>query len=496
MSLLASILKHAILTPQRTAVVDDRRSYTYAQLAAGAMFLAEKIDQITSAANVGIMLPTSGGFPIALLGVWLARRTAVPFNYLLHKDELAFVLRDSRIDTLITVGPMLDWIGGAAVVPENIRILRLEEVDFTGVPPLRWPPLLAPEQDAVVLYTSGTSGRPKGVVLSHRNLESNTWGGIRHARITQADVFLGVLPQFHSFGLTGLTLIPLTVASKVVYTARFTPRKIVQLIREHRPEVIMAVPSMYGALLTVKDASADDFQTVRFAVSGGEPLPAPLEEEYRARFHLQLLEGYGLTETSPVITWSTPYAFRTRSVGTPVPGVEVRIVDEKNRPLPPGGEGEIIVAGPNIMKGYFHRPELTAQVIFEASFPGSRPTRWFRTGDLGRLDADGFLFITGRKKEMLKVAGEMVIPREIEEVLARHDSVHEAAVIGKTDDLRGEVPVAFIELKEGATFDENALRDWCRQSLAPFKVPRDIRAIEKLPRSATGKVLRRELKAE
>lgn len=496
MSLVGSVLQHVLLSPRRIAVVDDRKSYTYGDIFGGALFVAEKLDQMTSAKTVGLLLPTSGTFPVALLGAWLSGKVAVPYNYLLNKDDLAYVITDSGADTIITVGPMIDFIGGAQALPPGVKVLRLDEMSFKGMPPLRWPPLASSDDLAVILYTSGTSGRPKGVELTHGNLQSNARGGVAHARITRADTFLGVLPQFHSFGLTALTLIPLSVGAKVVYTARFIPRKVVKLIAEHRPEAIMAVPSMYGALLTVKEAEREDFKSVRLAISGGEALPETIASQFRDRFGVQLLEGYGLTETSPVATWSTPYAFRHRSVGTPLPGVEILIVDEQDKPVARGTEGEILIAGPNIMRGYHKMERETASVVQKRRVAGFKNKRWFRTGDLGRVDVDGFLFITGRKKDMLKVAGEMVIPREIEECLAKHPTVKDAAVIGKKDDIRGEVPVAFVETKEGETFDEKSLREWCRENLAAFKVPRDIRHIEALPRNPTGKIMRRELKMD
>lgn len=494
MSLLRPILTQALRAPQKIAAIDDQRTYTYGQLLGGALFLADLIDQKSDKPHVGILLPTGGAFPIALLGAWLARRVAVPLNYLLSPVELAYVIQDSEIDLIITAGPLLNFLNLRPVIPANVRLIKMEEQDFSGFPPLRWPPCYGEADPAVILYTSGTSGRPKGVVLSHDNLESNTWAGIQKANITHADTFLGVLPQFHSFGLTALTLIPLAVGSKTVYTARFVPKRIVQLIREHRPDIIMAVPSMYGALLSVKDAGPEDFTSVRFAISGGEPLPAATFEAYNERFGLRLLEGYGLTETSPVTHWSTPELFRRKSVGTPIPGVETLIVDDEDRPVKPGVDGEILIRGRNVMQGYFKLPDQTAAVFVDINLPGRGPVRFFRTGDIGHVDEEGFLYITGRKKEMLIIAGENVFPREIEEVLNRHPDVKDSAVIGKQDELRGEVPIAFIELNDDRPFDEQALRSWCREHLAQFKVPREIHVVEQLPRSPTGKILRRYLK--
>lgn len=500
MSLLWSILRQAVRRRGEVAVVDDRRKWRYGDLLGGSMFLAEAIEATTSARQVGLLLPTSGAFVAALLGTWMARRAVVPLNYLLARDELAYVIADSGIDTVLTVGPMLDFIGGPEVIPAGVRVVKLEDLDYTGFPPLRWPPLPRSDELAALLYTSGTSAKPKGVMLTHGNLECNVRASIAHARINEGNCFLGVLPQFHSFGLTALTLVPLAAGSRVVYAARFVPKKIVELIREERPDVVMFVPSMYGALLSVKEATAADFSSIVVAISGGEPLPNAVLEEFTGRFNVMLLEGYGLTETSPVLTWSTPWATRPHSVGTALPGVSVLIVDEDGRPTPTGRDGEILVAGPSIMKGYYRLPEQTRAVFVEMDVADQRgergARRWFRTGDIGHVDAEGFVYITGRKKEMLKVAGEIVFPREIEEVLNQHPAVRASAVIGKVDGLRGEVPFAFVEVCEGERFDETALRSFCRERLAGYKVPRTIRAVDALPRNPTGKVLKRQLRAD
>ncbi len=504
-SLLWPILRHAVWSPRAIAVVDDHRTYSYGSLLGGAMHVAQHIDATTDAAHVGVMLPTSGAFPIALLGCWLSRRVAVPLNYLLAKDELEYVIGDSDIDALITVGPMLDFLGhqdNAAAIPPSVRLLRLDQMDFNVPPDLRWPPWPDAEDLAVILYTSGTSGRPKGVMLTHGNLRADAEAAIEHAGITSADGFLGVLPQFHSFGLTALTLIPLRCGAKAIYTARFVPRKIVQLIKKHRPDIFMAVPSMYGALLSVKGLNPEDVSSLRLPISGGEPLPDAVYDAYRDRLDLKILEGYGLTETSPATHWSTPAKNKRHSVGLALPGIRVTIVDETDRPLAPGEEGEICLSGPMIMAGYYKKPELTEQVMVELervtlpvgdALQAGKHHRAFRTGDIGRVDEQGYLYITGRKKEMLIIGGENVFPREIEEVLNRHRAVHDSAVIGKSDGMRGEIPVAFVELEEEAMFDEAEIRRYCRENLAQFKVPRQIQRIDQLPRNATGKILRRQL---
>jgi len=500
MNLIWPIIYRAIINAKRTAVIDDRRSYTYGQLLGGALHLADKIQNTTANPHVGIMLPTSGAFPMALLGAWLAKRVAVPLNYLLSPDELEYVIKDSGVDFIISAGILMDHLekthGDQRFIPPGVNVMRMEEHDFSSFPTLCWPPWSTSDDLAVLLYTSGTSGKPKGVMLSHGNLYSDVKNAVIHAGITSADSFLGVLPQFHSFGLTGLTLLPLYIGSKIINSARFVPRQIVRLIKKHKPHVMMAVPSMYGALLSVKKATADDFKSIRMAVSGGEPLPNATYEAYIERFNIRLLEGYGLTETSPVTHWSTPTRTKIKSVGTPLPCVTQLVVDKNDRALAPGQEGEILMAGPNIMQGYYNLPQQTAEVFVDLAPDGGPTKRFFRTGDIGHFDDEGYLYITGRTKEMLIIGGENVFPREIEEVLNKHASVRDSAIIGKMDGMRGEVPVAFVELIEGAQFDDKDLRSWCRNSLANYKVPREIHLVDELPRNATGKIMRRHLKAD
>jgi long-chain acyl-CoA synthetase len=242
---------------------------------------------------------------------------------------------------------------------------------------------------------------------------------------------------------------------------------------------------MYNAILHAKHAAADDFSSLRYVVSGGEPLPDKVADGFHERFGKRINEGYGLTETSPCTNWCLPHEYRPHSVGRALPEVEERIVDPEGRVLGPGQDGEIRIKGPNVMKGYYNLPELTASVFDEHGY--------FRTGDMGRMDAEGFLSLTGRIKEMLIISGENVFPREIEEVVNHHPLVKDSAVVGLQDPSRGEVPVCFVELKEGAAWDEHAVRAFVREKLPPYKVPREFRVLEALPRNPTGKIMRRAL---
>lgn len=484
MSIHWPIIRTCALRPTRTLIVDERRSWRGIDLLVGAMHLAGEIERRSESPHVAVMLPASGAFPMAALAAWIAGRVVVPLNFLLSREELQYVIDDSGVDLVLTAQPMLEHLG---FEPRARSLLRLEGVSFRGVPDLRWPATAEEDDLGVLLYTSGTSGKPKGVELTHGNISANIHQCWKWSGFSDRDVALGVLPQFHCFGLTVLTLLPLTVGAKVVYAPRFVPQKIVRLFKEHRPTVFVGIPSMFNALMSVKSAEAEDFSALRFAVSGGEPLPDAVASAFRERFGVTINEGYGLTETSPVTNWCMPDDYAPHTVGPPLPRVQERIVDPATgAPLGPNEEGEIRIKGPNVMRGYYRLPELTAEVFDHDG--------WFRTGDIGKLDEKGRLFITGRLKEMIIVGGENVFPREIEEVLNRHPSVEASGVIGVRDEVRGELPWAWVETKEGESFDEPALRTWCRERLAGYKVPREIRVVGALPRNPTGKIMRRALR--
>ncbi len=478
--IIRSLARH----PLRTFAIDDSRSYRGVDLLIGALHIASEVARKCSTPTLGIMLPTGGAFPMAALAGWILGKTVVPLNYLLKPEELAYVIQDCGTDTIISAGPMLQFVGQRPAIP---NLIELDKLSFKGFPEPRWPALAADDDLALLLYTSGTSGRPKGVMLTHANITSNIRQCVEWVGFTSREVLCGVLPQFHTFGLTVLTLLPLSLGCRVVYTARFIPHRIIKLIREHRPTALIAIPSMYNALLRVKDGAADDFSSFKYIVSGGEPLPRAVFDGFAQRFGKNISEGYGLTETSPVTNWCRPQEFRAGSVGPPLPRVDERIVDLVTRAvLPPNHDGEVLIKGPNVMRGYFKLPAETAAVFDENGY--------FKTGDIGRFDDDGRLYITGRLKEMIKVGGENVFPREIEEVLNQHPAVGDSGAIGVADPVRGELPVAFVELKEGQQADPKSLIIWCRERLAGYKVPTDVYIVKALPRNPTGKIMRRELK--
>jgi len=481
--LIEPLLAHAAKTPHEIALRDDGGSHTYQQLADWAAGLGKYLSAQTRQPNIGLLLPAGGGFVASFYGILLAGKCVVPINFLLGEREIAHVLADSGLDTVVTIGPLAGKLDGA-----RIKIVDLTQLPRTpaGVGPAAPQPSRSADDPAVLMYTSGTSGLPKGVILTYGNLQSDVDACIVHARLQNKHKFLGVIPLFHAFGMTAMMLAPIQLAAQVIYLARFSPVGTLNAIREHGVSLVFAVPSMFGAIAHLKNAAADDFKSIYALISGGEPLPAAVRDGFEKRFNVPIYEGYGLTETSPVVSLNTPHDHRPGSVGRTVPGVTVKVADDNGQPLPQGAAGEIWLKGPMIMKGYHNLPQETAAVMTGDGF--------FKTGDLGKLDDDGYLFITGRKKDLIIVAGEKASPREIEEVLLRHPAIAEAAVVGKKDASRGEVVVAFIIAKEGQTLKPEDLRDFCRaQGLPQWKIPREIFIQSDLPRSPTGKVLKRVL---
>jgi long-chain acyl-CoA synthetase len=479
--LFEPLFAHASQKPQETAIIDDRGRYTFQQLAAMSAGLGMYLRAQTNQPRVGLLLPAGAGFVASFYGTLLAGKGVVPINFLLGDREVAHCIADSGVDTIVTI-PQL----AGRLKDTPLKIVDLTQLPQTpsGIQP-KFPEVKGDDL-AVVMYTSGTSGLPKGVALTYGNLHSDVQAAITHARLEGKHKFLGIIPLFHSTGMLATMVAPVTLGAMTVYIGRFSPVATIKAIREHQISVIAAVPSMYGALARLKDAGPADAVSLYAAISGGEPLPANVREAFQAKFGQPLYEGYGLTETIGPVAFNTPQVHKPGSVGTPIPGVTIKIVDEEGNAAPQGQSGEVWLKGPMIMKGYFNLPKETAAALTADGF--------FKSGDLGMIDAEGFLHITGRKKELIIVAGEKAVPREIEEALMKHPAVAEAAVLGRKDPSRGEVVAAFVVLKEGQEAKAEELKETCRaQGLASFKVPRDVIFVKELPHSPTGKVLKRVL---
>jgi len=459
--------------PGKTAVHDDTGSTTYRQLLGAAQAVAAAVRETTDAERVGLLAPTCAAFPAAYFGILFADKVPVPLNFLLDAGTLGFMVRDAALDTVVATRhfqPMVEALGAKALYVE----------DQTAPPAEMLVPTRGGDDLATLLYTSGTTGLPKGVVLTHRNFVANVESCLRHIGITEDWVFLGVLPFFHSFGITTSMLVPLLVGGSGAYVAKFSPQRVIEVIQAHGVNVCFAVASMFRVLMRAGEQAGVKLGSLKFAIAGGEALGAPLAARFEEIFGIPLLEGYGLTETSPVLSVNLPERNRQGSVGPMLDWVEPRIADDEGNPLPEGADGELWVRGDCVARGYYQRPEETA-----AQFT---PDGWFKTGDLARIDADRYLWITGRKKDLIISAGENISPNEIESVLHQHPAVFEAAVIGVPDERRGEVPKAFITLREGAEATADDLIAFCRARLPRYKVPVAFDFRPELPHSPTGKV--------
>jgi long-chain acyl-CoA synthetase len=344
---------------------------------------------------------------------------------------------------------------------------------------------------AAILYTGGTTGTPKGVMLTHDNLLANVASVIEALQVQRHghDVFITVLPMFHAFGATTGFLAPIAAGATVVALPQFAPEATCRAVQETRATVFLGVPTMYAMMANLPPEATYDLGSLRCGISGGAAMPESVLRRFEQRYGVRIYEGDGPTECSPV-TCVNPIGGRTKlsSVGVPLPGVEMKILDEEGRELPAGDVGEVCVRGRNVMKGYWKQPEETLRVFHDGG--------WLRTGDLGRVDDEGYFYLVDRRKDLIIVHGINVYPRQVEDVLYRHPAVAEAAVIGVPDDLHGEMPKAFVALKPGEDVDGQELIRFCRQHLGRFEVPRRVEVRPSLPKSGAGKILRRALRDE
>ncbi|MFG2426993.1 long-chain fatty acid--CoA ligase [Streptomyces sp. NPDC048590] len=439
--------------------------------------------------RVAVMLPNIPEFAVVYYGVLRAGAVVVPMNPLLKAPEIAYGAGDCEARTILT-GAMSLPEASAAAARLDISCTDVTADGFAGVlAGIRPSTTLVERADddpAVLLYTSGTTGRPKGAVLTHGNLHSNTETVVRLLGITGDDTVFGGLPFFHVFGQTcGLNAAVLTGAC-VTLLPRFDAAKALSVLARDRVTVMEGVPTMFVALLAAAEAAGGArVGTVRLAASGGSAMPVDVLHRFEAAFDCPVVEGYGLSETAPVVTLGALHGVRKPgSIGTPVDGVEVRLIDDEGEDTAEDGIGEIAVRGPNVMLGYWNRPEADAAAFTDG---------WFRTGDLARRDEDGHYFIVDRKKDLIIRGGYNVYPREIEEVLYTHPAVVEAAVVGVPHDLHGEEITAVVALEPGAAATADELRDYVRARVAPYKYPRLVRLVESLPKGPTGKILKREL---
>jgi long-chain acyl-CoA synthetase len=440
--------------------------------------------------RVGLMMPNVPYFPAIYFAVLRAGGIVVPMNVLLKAREVAFYLSDSGARFLFAWHDFAEAAEAGArdagaeailVKPGEFEQLVMEHEPDEEVADT------SADDTAVILYTSGTTGKPKGAELTHANLRRNcTVTQTTLGEFSHEDVLLGALPLFHTFGQTCTMNSAVAIGACVTMLPRFDPEKALRIIERDQVTVFQGVPTMYNAMLHADGADSVDASCLRLCMSGGAAIPVELIRGFEQKFDCMILEGYGLSETSPVASFNHPDRERKPgSIGTPIEGVEMQVWDDDGNEVPQGEVGEIVIRGHNVMKGYWGRPEATEEAIDEDG--------WLRTGDMAKMDEDGYFFIVDRKKDLIIRGGYNVYPREIEEVLYEHPAIQEAAVLGVPDESLGEEVGAAVVLKKGESLEADEIKAYVKEQVAAYKYPRKIWFEDDLPKGPTGKILKREI---
>jgi long-chain acyl-CoA synthetase len=515
MSTLNSLLDRAAQEGgEKTSMVHGDRSLTFSEVRAGILSVAAGLARfgVRKGDRVAIVHRNAPEFVIAYFAVNRLGGIAVPINFMVQKaDELAYMLKDSGALGVVTQTEFLPGLTGAAAKCPALKALWVTDFEATadrsavvrGFGELLDPPgagsgaYVDPsvESDvAAILYTSGTTGFPKGVMLTHRNLVTNCESSIKRITLTRKDVTLCILPMFHSFAWTAIVLTSMRLTLKCVISSSIAPPKPwLKAMGAHGVTLFAAVPQVYAALAR---ESRDwktrwflrwySFRKVRVAASGAAPLSPAVATAFAQAVGVDIIEGFGLTETSPVATIAPPDALKLGFVGTPIDGVKIKIIDDDEGDLPLGAEGEICVKGDNVMKGYWNLPDATRAAFTKDG--------WLKTGDVGLIDPDGYLAIRDRKKDMIIVKGLKVFSAQLEAVLAENPNIEESAIIGVPDEAGDETIKAFVVLKKGCCLEKSALLQFFREKFDAYKRPRDVEIVESLPKNALQKVLKRELR--
>ena len=482
----------AELHAEKDALRVNGQGVTYAQLHGMAAKVAGTLREngIQPGDRVAVILPNVPSFPVVYWGILLAGGIVVPMNPLLKAGEIDYFFTDSG-SKIAFVWP--DFVAEATKGAERsgTRIVETGAMgpnDFEGGEPIADPTPREDDDTAIILYTSGTTGRPKGAELTHSNIHLNA---MRSAQVIQTmssdDIVMGCLPLFHVFGLVvGLNAATISGAS-LALIPRFDPQAAIEVIEKERVTIMQGVPTMYAAILNHPASDGMDASSLRTCASGGSAMPLEVMRAFEEKFGCVILEGYGLSETSPVASFNMPDKERKPgTIGVAIPGCEMKCVDLDGHEVPVGEVGEIAIRGDNVMKGYWNKPEATAEAI---------PDGWFRTGDLATMDDEGYFTIVDRKKDMILRGGMNVYPREVEEVVYTHPDVLEVAVVGIPDELYGEQVGAAVALREGSTATPEDIIAFTKERIAAYKYPRTVWVVDALPKGPTGKILRREVHA-
>ena len=488
-NLANTFTENAAANADKTAIFWGDEQVTFGQAHTIAVGLAKRLKEefgLKPGDRGGLWLKNCPEFIYSLFGILLAEGVVVSINNFLTPDEVGYILDDSQVKVLISEASMAE---GTAALKSQLDGLAVIEVEELGQAADSQAPELPPvgqagEDLALIIYTSGTTGKPKGAMLSNNNLLRNVAGVMEELELTPEDRMACLLPMFHSFSMTVCVLLPMTQGLSIVAIKSLHPPKniIVELLR-HQATVLPAIPQLYRMLA---NAQMPPGMALRVCVSGAAPLPLEVLKAFNKNIGIPLIEGYGLSETSPVACFNPLRGEKKPgSVGLPLKGVAFQIWNDAGDVLPTGERGEICIKGHNIMIGYWNNPEATAAAIKDG---------WLLTGDIGYLDADGYLYITDRKKDMLLVNGINVYPRELEEVIYQFDGIKEAAVVGVNDPRKGDMVVACVAANEGAAIDDSALLGFLKAKLAAYKLPRKVLQMAALPRNATGKILKTKLR--
>ncbi|WNC17728.1 long-chain-fatty-acid--CoA ligase [Brevibacillus brevis] len=490
-------LKHsAHLFPDRAAFVFQGETTTYAELDQQVEYLAAALAQrgIGKGDAVALLLDNRPEFVSAYYAVLRTGAAVVPMNPIYTPREIGFILSNSKAKAVVALAalepvltplrdqlPDLQMVIYAGPAVNGLTIDQLISEKQTGFEP--------PQQDendlAVILYTSGTTGQPKGAMLSHLNMDSNAEAMGVLFELEPDDRVVAVLPMFHVFCMTVCLNGPIRSGATMLIVQKFHPAEVVNVIREQKASCFAGVPTMYNYMLQLPDATRADFATIRVCCSGGASMPVELLHKFEEKYGVKIMEGYGLSEAAPATAFNPIRGTRKPgSVGIDLPGVVNKVVDPEGNELPRGEVGELVVQGPNVMLGYLGLPDETAAALKNG---------WLHTGDLARMDEEGYIYIVDRKKDMILVDGYNVYPREVEEVLYQHPAIIEAAVIGVPDEVHGEAVKAFVALKEVAVSQEEIVA-FCSDKLAKYKVPCQVEFVPELPKNSTGKILRRSLR--
>ena len=514
MNIASNLSRNLALFPDKIAIHSGKQAISYAQMDAAASQLANGLRAlgIAKGDKVALSCPNLPYFPIAYYAILKLGAVVVPLNILLKAAEIAYHLDDSdaRVYLCFEGGAELPmgqegWdafrqvdgceyfflIPSGPTPSTTMAGCRLLDELMRGQPTSSDIEQTSADDTAVILYTSGTTGTPKGAELSHSNVVMNALACVALTKLDSRDVQLIALPLFHTFGQNVQMNATMQVGGTMVLLTRFDPDVVLQTMLEHAVTIFCGVPTMYIGILNLPDAGTrHDLKRIsghlRLGISGGAAMPVAVLRQFEEKFQVIILEGFGLSETSPVSTFNHIDSERIPgSIGQPIVGVEVAIVDESGNQLPANQDGEIVVRGHNVMKGYYKRPEATAAAIRDG---------WFHTGDIGRRDANGNYFIVDRIKDMVIRGGFNVYPRELEEVLMTHTAIALVAVIGVPHEVHGEEIKAVVVLKPDAAAEPDAIVAWCKERMAAYKYPRIVQIVESLPMTATGKILKRALR--